>query len=405
MDRLHPSPESSLRMDKGPHGELLGILEDEFGSKWLQRKAKAAGSPHWVPHGWEEARIAVAKSQTTKKLVLTMSMVRAFDLATTLRAARELPGYSTAITAAKLKGAEFEKCAYVAHIAALALQSGFEVAFIPTSTEPGEKTADLRISRDGQDIEVECKRKEPATDPIWPDPIWKELDAALDTLHGCIEESYEVVTIVIGSLLRHQIAPVASLSKEVLTKGDQGLYTGGVADCAVLIRRSPPAPPGVQGLWIPKSQNPATARATVRVDAQGKPVYGPQLRTTLYSIRSHRLSQLLSSFNTARKQLREASCGVIYIDVDGSAIPRGDHPLYFDLMAQWLGRQFTATQNTRVAAVVLTSGPDLGQLPPEGAGHRTARFIRVIRNSHAATQPRVQLPGENATHRRSAGAT
>lgn len=378
-----------------PHRQLLDVIEQEFGVNWLRRKAGLRVSKHWVPAAWREATAAVQQIELTKKLDLTLSMIRLFDLAADLKDARELKGYSTAINPAKLKGGEFEKAAYAAHIAALSVRSEYEVEFIPTSDTPSVKTADLRLHKQKQQFEIECKRKEPATAPNWPDPMWDKLDNALSPLSAGADESYEITVIVVGQLRDEHIPPVVWLVKSVLAKRDEGVYTSGdVSDCAVLIRRAPPGPPGLIGVWIPASQNPASAHATVRVGADGAAVCGPMFRTTLYAIRSHRLSQLLASFNTARKQLSDKSPGAIYIDVDGSAIRPGDHKLYFDLMAQWLARQFTPSQNTRIGAVVLTSGPEIIDVPPGTNWHRTARFIRIVRNPYAAVQLNSLLPGE-----------
>jgi hypothetical protein len=109
----------------------------------------------------------------------------------------------------------------------------------------------------------------------------------------------------------------------------EGEYSGGVPDCAIIIKHDPPKPPTLSQtrLWVPAWQNPAAASTTIRKNEDGTVSWGHAIRTVLYWIDAHRLSQVLTSFNSARGQISQAGAGVVLISVDTSRVSLGDYPL------------------------------------------------------------------------------
>jgi hypothetical protein len=144
---------------------------------------------------------------------------------------------------------------------------------------------------------------------------------------------------------------------------------------------------------MPAWQNPGAAAATAYFGADGKVSYGPMLRVALYVLESHRLAQVLNSFNIARRQIPEAAAGLVYLNVDTSQIPAGDEPLYLRTLAEGVRRRFTPDLNRRIAAVVLTGGIARVEIIDKGF-HRTGRHWAVIRNPHAPLAPSLSIPGE-----------
>jgi hypothetical protein len=375
--------------------EFLKVIEQEFGLKWLQRKVKEGSSKHWVPGAWKEATTASHQAHTSKVLSLSPQAARLLELASALNLTRGLQGYSTAITADKLKASDFDSHAFVANVAAVGVLGGYEVEFLQVATKEGQKTADLRMRKGPHDLFVECKRKDPTTAATTPDPLFDRLRRSLESLHGLLKVHHEVIVVSIGSLVDSQVAPIVDLCRTVLGAGGVGIFPGTVPDCAVFIRRAAARPPGLpDGLWIPKWMNPGSVLADVKRLEDGKLQFGLTMRTTLYSIDSHRLGQILNSFGAARKQMPEGQSGLIYIEVDASKIRLGDQAFYFDLMAGWIRNQFSPTANRRVAAVVLTSALEVVTLTPKV---EMARVVRVVRNRHAASQLQILLPGEPAS--------
>ena len=373
--------------------ERLQVIEDEFGAKWLRKKARESSFAHPIPRLWAEAATTLEAAVRTRAVTITPQTADLFDLATDLECARKLPGYASAITAARLKRLTFEKEAYVAHVAAMGARSGYSVSFVPVSEQRGIRSPDLRMTLGSQTYDVECKRKDSYSLNDARTAAWERLELALRDLQKHLTCDYEILVCAIGVLPVTAIDEIARFVQERVAAGEEGEYSGGVPDCVPILSRSPKRPAGLDGIWIPAWQNPAMATANVRVDEHGKPVYGPMLRVSLYVINAHQLLQVLSSLRSARGQIDSAGSGMIYIAVDTSQILPGDDELYFRTMAEWIGRQFTATQNTRIAAVVLTGGIAAVEITPDGGWHRSSRYWRVVRNPFYPDVDRVLIPG------------
>jgi hypothetical protein len=378
--------------------ERLQVIEDEFGLAWLKKKARKTASSgrgiHPIPRLWTRASTFIEEANATKKGEFTSEIADIFDLASDLEATRNLPGFRTAITLRHLKSLEFEKGCYVAQVASMGIRSGYAVEFIPASDKPGERTPDLLMQSPTTTLQVECKKKDQYEIDEVGKEAWPVLQECLSHLYNDIDADYEVIVCVVGSLAVRSIPGISILVANVIKQRTEGEYSGGIPDCVVLIRRGVTRPLGVEGAWIPAWQNPATATVRMSVDESGKPCYGPMLRSTLYVIDAHRMSQTLASFNSARGQLGSLGAGVIFLAVDTSRINLGDHDLYFRTLSTSIVKAFTATDNTRIAAVVITGGIAQVDITPDGGWHRTARYWTVVRNPFYPESPSILLPGE-----------
>lgn len=373
--------------------ERLLVIEQEFGAKWLRKKARDAACGHPIPRLWAEASELLRVSERTRTMTITLDLAKLFDLATDLECARKLPGYSSAISSLQLKSPMFEKCGYVAHVAAMGVRSTYSVSFVPVSKESKKRTPDLNMSLGEHTFKVECKRKDSYSLEEARTKAWDALGSALGDLQERLSCDYEVLVCAIGILPVAYIEEIAKLVRERVAAGEEGEYSGALRDCILLIKRNPQRPAGADGIWVPGWQNPSVATATVRVDRHGKTVYGPMFRLGLYIIDAHKLSQVLSSFSSARGQIDRARAGMIFIGIDTSRILLGDHELYFRTLEEWVRRQFTPAQNTRVAAIVLTGDIATVEITLDRGWHQSSRPWWVIRNPHYPDADRILIPG------------
>jgi hypothetical protein len=379
--------------------ELLDIIEQEFGLTWLTKKVKksrqaSSSNAHPIPKAWLQAKETLDEAERTKVFGVTPEMATLFDMATYLRDARDLPNYSCEINPPKLKNKDFLDSVYVAQVASIGRRSGFEVEFIPPSKISGQVTPDLMM-RDGlYQIEVECKRKnayhsiEVDTDP------WKELQDELLELQSHLQMNHEVIVYAISSLAEKAIPEIKKFAQELILNKNEGLYSSSKLGSAILLQEVPPHPPNVEGIWLPATHNPGAAEGTVTVDEQGRVVYNNLRRASLYVIDSHKFTQILSSFNTARQQLTPDSIGVIFIHVDMSQVREHDRSLYFELVSSWLKERFTPTANTRIAAAVLTADPEKIEITSDKGFFRSIARLMVVRNPYHGFPKELTVPGE-----------
>jgi hypothetical protein len=335
----------------------------------------------------------LASAKSDGRLETSFELAGLFDLATDLETARKLTGYADAVTPKRLKSLEYDKDCYVAYVAALGVRNGYEVEFVPTSTT---RTPDLLMKLGETALQVECKRKDDYVEGPSSLSAWNLLESKLASLHEHVTYDYEIVVCAVSALNESSVEEIAKHVLQVVKAGEEGEYSGGVPDCTLLIKRGPPQPLGhTDALVIPAWQNPSAAIAKFTKAADGKVSRGPMLRIALYVINSHRLAQVLSSFNLARTQLDPSSgaAGIIFIGVDTSHIHPSDHVLYFQTLAQSVQRLFNPTANTRVAAVVVTGGIQEIEITADRGWHRTKRCHSVIRNPFFPESAQIIVPG------------
>jgi len=357
--------------------DYLTVIEDTFGAKWLVKKSRnidPRSSSHPIVQLWARAKLLINEAAVTGRLDLNSDFASFFDLAADLRTARVLPGYDKAIDIKRLKSVDWEKDCYVAHVAALGVQSGYAVEFLLPSVVSGEQTADLLMRHATREFYVECKKKDAYLKSENAAKSWAGLQDRLLALQETVACDYEVVVICIGLLNSESVGEIERHVEKIVRQGGEGEFSGGVPDCVVLVKKAPPRPPGVQGAWIPAWQNPGAVSLKVTVGQDGNPTYGPMLRCALYLIDAHRLTQVLNSFRDARPQIPREGTGLIYINVDTTGVRLGDHEIYFRTLSEWIRRQFAPEANSRVAAVVLTGGVASVEITPDRGFHRTLRY-------------------------------
>lgn len=372
------------------------MIEDTFGLRWLEKKARqlANGNSriHPIVRLWILAKQTLANATATRQMGFGDDLVFFFDLGSALKTVRQLPGFSRALTAARLKNPAWEKDCYVAHIAAVSVNGGYEVEFLAPADSQSVRTADLLLRNGQRRLHVECKKKDAYAQPKLDEDAWNAAAQKLTALHPALTCDYEVVVCALSVFDPSSTKAIVDLVSAVIGRNEEGEFSGGAPDCVVFIKRAPPRPPGVSGLWLSKSKHPTEVMSSVSIGSNGEPVYGSSLRCTLYLIDGHKLGKVLNTFNDARCQIPADALGLIYIDLDVSRIELGDHELYFRTIDEWLRKQFRSKANTRIAAVVLTGGIAKVDVEPNGGFHRTARWRWVIRNLFRDSD--VRIPGD-----------
>lgn len=380
------------------YADWIGAVEEVFGRKWLEKKRRLLGTGghvHKVVAAWDAASQWLASARQTGNGGVTLQIATLFDLGSDLHAAKGLPGFAGAFTAKRLKGEEWENDIYVAHIAALALQSGYQVSFVPVSQSEGVRTADLCLKSGGRTYFVECKKKSKYLRPADAQAPWPALEEDLSVFSSKAVDDYEIVIACIGKLSEEARPTIVSVVRSLIEKSESGEIRIPEFDAIVLVKKNPPKPPGIDGVWIPTWQNPGSATVKMTIQPDGTPKYGPLFRSCLYLLDSHRSTQILSSIRDARSQIPHELSGAIFVAVDTQGIPEGDQDLYFSTLADWLRRELERTDNARVLAVVLTGGIARVDVTADGAFHRCTRHWRVVRNPNCPSD--FLVPGERKT--------
>jgi len=382
----------------------VAVIEEEFGLGWLQKKARIATQPshrgwHPVPKDWKDVKAALEGFESTGILQPSQALIGLTSFGYDIRLARPVPNYDIAIRPRLKKSREFPKVQYEVYVAALCVRSGYNAEFIPPSTTAGEKSPDLKVLTEGCEVYVECVRKEAyrpqssIQDGVWKS-LWQRMSATLDGLGA----SHEVIVIALGALKEESFPAILHVVKQHILASREGIWVIREVGCGLAIRRMPPQPTG-QGvsLFIPAGMNPAFTFGSVAVDGQGQKYLKNVSRIALYAIDSHRLGSILSSVNEKRGQIPEGGPGLVYLDLDVSHVAEADVPAYLELVAAAIKSLFTPNANTRIGAVVLTTGAVsvfIETVEDTGPFITLHRRIRVIRNPCKSLPDGFVVPGE-----------
>lgn len=389
---------SPLRSNLDCYVDWIGAVEEVFGRKWLEKKQRvllAGGSVHPVVSAWEAASRWIASAQHARNGELTAQLVCLFDMGSDLHTVKSLPGFAQAFPPRRLKNVEgWENDIYVAHVAALAVRTGYQVSFIPPARDEGVKTADLCLLCENRTYFVECKKKDRYFRSADADSAWPTVQRDLSALASTSAHDYEVIIACIGGLNLDARQSLVSAAKSIIDRSESGEIVVPEFDAVVLVQKDPPRPAGAEGAWIPAWQNPGSATVRVTVGTDGKPTSGPLFRSCLYLLDAHRSTQILSSLRDARSQIPHELSGAIFVAVDTTGVPDGDHDLYFSTLAVWLERELGRNDNARVLAVVLTGGIARVETTADGAFHRSVRHWRVVRNPNCRSD--FVVPGERS---------
>lgn len=386
---------ASQRTNLDWYADWLSAVEDVFGRNWLLKKRRllSAGSKvHPVVSAWHAAVQWLASAKEQRNLEFSAELAAFFDLGCDLHTTKGLPGFARALTPRRLKGESWESDVYVAHVASLALRSGYRVTFVPPAQGEHVKTADLCLFDGDRTIFLECKKKDKYLRPEDAQNAWPSLQEGLSGLASKAKSDYEVVVACVGKLNQEAVQPIVALAASAVERGYSGQVVAAEFDAIILFKNEPLRPAGAEGVWIPTWQNPGLASVTVSIGPDGTPRYGPLFRCCLYLLDAHRSSQILASLRDGRSQIPSEMTGVIFVAVDTDSIPEGDHDLYFTSLAMWLGQELKRQDNARVLAVVLTGGMAQIEFTADGAFHRSLHHWRVIRNPNAPSK--FVVPGE-----------
>ena len=279
-------------------------------------------------------------------------------------------------------------------VAAFAVSTGYRVAFVPPSSTPGTKTPDLRIASGETVLSAECKRKDAYDITAVEEAAWPSLESRIAKLLDELNADYEVIVVALGTFEDGDDAEILNGIRAAITGGFEGgpLTRRGASHTLYLRKLALPPPSSRGGL----EATPGKARRGVRYAdvyrGQDGLFYVRSNRGVwLYSVDSHKLASIVRSFNTARSQLPANEPGVIYIDLDVSAVEDKDMRFYLESAASALRHLFSPSANTRVAAVVVTASVDLA--PP--AWQRDMAFT-ITRNPFHPLAASIRLPPEPA---------
>ncbi|MGP0594577.1 hypothetical protein ACTRXD_18820 [Nitrospira sp. T9] len=383
------------------HQNAVKTIEEEFGVKWLTKKANLHKTSHPVPSQWKETRIALSEYPTKGVFEISEKKISLTSLAEDLRLARNLENYKTAIHT-RLKANEFLKVWYEIYASGLCVREGFETKFIIPSQ--GSKTADLLLSRGSLNLHAECTQRDPYI-PLKPKP-----EGPTKNLLSLIKEQnhagLEIIVVILSTLEEEIIPEIINNLKHLSPNTNEYLFHG----LGYGIYAPPLPPPEGDGYWmtlgnppfasrngifIPGGQNPAWAAARVAKDESGKKFLEDHWRVYLHTINSHNLAKVVETFNRKRQQIPKDGPGIIFIDLAVSHVSARDIPLYLEIIAQGLSRCFGPAFNTRIWAIILTTAP---VSIPTGEGinkfNTLRRLIKVLRNPYAPIPSNFTVPGE-----------
>lgn len=384
------------------HQNAVEIIEEEFGVKWLTKKANLHKTSHPVPLQWKETRTALSEYPTKGVFKISEKIISLTSFAEDLRLARDLENYKTAISP-RLKGSEFLKVRYEIYASALCVREGFETKFIIPSQS--YRTADLFLSWENINLHVECTQRDPYI-PVKP-KLEGPTETLLSRIKGQNHAGLEIIVVALSALEEEIIPDIVKNLEHLSPNTSEYLFHGS----GYGIYAHPLPPPEGDGYWmtafgkppftlrngifIPAGQNPAWAEARVAEDKSGQKFLKDHWRGYLHTINSHNLAKVVETFNRKRQQIPKDGPGIIFVDLDVSHVSVRDIPLYLEIVTQGLIRCFAPAINTRIWAIILTTVP-VPILTGEGITKFITlhRSIKVVRNPYAPIPPNFAFPSE-----------
>jgi hypothetical protein len=254
----------------------------------------------------------------------------------------------------------------------------------------------MRVITRNIELLIECKSRDTYIRPKTQDDgdFWRALQFALVDLREEKEigGDLELFVFIPGERDFSAVPEIVAEVRSKLRTGFKGSWAGRQAGYLV---RELKLPSQGFNLFLPAWQNPGFVAATVRVDNQGQRYPKDPMRIAFFAIDSHKLSAVGNSFDDARRQIPRGALGIIYINLDVSGMDGAQIELYADLAADSLATRFAPTMNTRVAAIVVTTEP---QLIHHREGDREkvilSRLARIKRNPYRPLPDGVSIPGE-----------
>ena len=383
----------------------LQVVQDEFGLKWLERRSmesKEPDSPGWhpIPADWKLVTDAFEKAGKTGVLEASRALIRITDLGLQLQLVRVLPRYDVAIRPRLSTAKDFSKVEYEIYVASLCVRASYPTEFVAPSLVPGKRTPDLKMVFGEREIFAECVRKEPHElgDPL-NKAVWRELWTQLSNELGQLGASHHVKIVSFGEFEEQWIPVIMHETREFISAGKEGVWTDKGVGCVLSVHRlNLPATPLEEGLSMPadRGPDPTFVFGTVATDEAGRKMLTRKNRIDLHFIDSHKLSSVLNTFGGKRRRKQIDTLGILYMDLDVRHVHQEDGAnTYLRLVAELLTRCFTPTTNTRLGAVVLTTGPIFQETTEQQGPFVNRRVcLRVVRNPFARLPPGFVVPGE-----------
>lgn len=371
----------TVRIERARLHMAIELVEQEFGKKWLSRKALQLNSKHPVPRAWREAISVGQAPQAGQPVSVRVEQVAPIlELGRILERVSPLANYAIAIRP-RLKDPDFAHVYYEMQVAACAVEGGYGVEFVPTSSAPGVKTADLRVSTPSSTYHVECKRKEAYRIATVEEGTWPSLQKRITSLLDELKVNYEVIIVAMGAFSEGDDMEILKGIREAVARGfEGGPLTRRGASHALYLRKltlPPPGPDAMIPLWPRKSRD-GEVHADVYRSTDDLLHITSMRGAWLYTVDSHKLGSIVQSFNAARSQLPAGESGVIYIDLDVSEVEDDDVRLYLEAASAALRCVFSPETNTRVAGVVLTAQPR----PTLAAWNPEMHFMITVNKFH-----------------------
>lgn len=389
------------RIDVDEFRSAAQVISKEFGSEWLIKNVHEAmegrSFRHPVPLAWAETVELLHKQEQTGQLYKSVRMIRLASFASDLDIVRQLPNYKLAISSRLTNDDEFLKVDYEVFVAAWWTRTGHVVEFIPQQRD--QRTPDLKVISEHKELYIECKSRDTYIQlkTAADGEFWRALQFALIDLREDKEigGSLELFVFVPGERDLSAIPQIVTEVRTMLRTGYKGSWAGRQA--AYLVRELKSASEEGQGfsLFLPAWQNPGFVAATVGVDSQGQRYPKDPMRIAFFAIDSYKLSAVGNSFEEARRQIPPDALGLIYINLDVTSLDRAQSELYLDIVADSLTTRFSPKLNTRIAAVVVTTEPQITHTK-EADRERVvlSRLARIRRNPYRPLPDGISIPGE-----------
>jgi hypothetical protein len=243
-----------------------------------------------------------------------------------------------------------------------------------------EKTPDLKVSRDGQSVVVECQRKERLTPTPITDTALARLSEANKSLLAHCRSDVDILVSLIGTDPTI-IAEVLSDASQIVASGFVGTASSKRHDAVVWISEAVTspliAPQGATSasLFMAAGLTCGVASMQVRINEHGIIETRNAKRLQVMALDSHRFSSVLAGFNTKRKQNALDDVGVLSFDLDLSNLHPNNASIYLGITAQMLvNRAWRGGENTRVGGIIFTAYPFFQVLENDGLQFMTHRL-------------------------------
>lgn len=358
----------------------LAIIEGEFGSEFLERgsdhELKPTGkNQHYVRYHCRVATRFLKRREKGSTDLRNESLALMVELADVLDSSRTLPGFDSEIRERLKDPVAFGPAIYECVTACLYSRIG-DVEFVPRAEG---RTPDLKISRGGQVVWVECLRK----DRIEPTPIdyqsMPRLKAAFDGVSGRLSAGLDVFIMVVG-LDEQALVRAVEETDVLIARGKTGRFFNRAVETCVSIDAGVPPPPdplpagATAGLWIRGDLAHGSVSGKIVVDEHGKYGFENTKKIELCRVDSHKFKAVLNSLDRKRKhgQIPVDGVGVFHFDVDVENVSGNFKHRYMEGVAGVLAKQLWAGgHNSRIGGIVITAGPFFSDVQADGG-----RFLR-----------------------------